>query len=108
MKAKNKLSKKNLLGTIFLGRTNEWLQTDHVISGPMRGLEENCTDCTNTQTHTHLDMATNGNSLKFRWIKIFIQNLNFTRAVKLKISWEEWDYCFHFSSLEVLDFVNYV
>ena len=29
-----------------------------------------------------------------------------TRAAKLKISWEEWDYCFHFSLLEVLDFVK--
>ena len=30
------------------------------------------------------------------------------RAVKLKISWEEWDYCFYFSFIEVLDFVKYV
>ena len=29
-----------------------------------------------------------------------------TRAVKPRISWEEWDYCFHFSFLEVLDFVK--
>ena len=29
-----------------------------------------------------------------------------SRAVKLKISWEEWDYCFHFSFFEVLDFVK--
>ena len=29
------------------------------------------------------------------------------RAVNLKISWEEWDYCFHYSFLEVLDFVKY-
>ena len=28
------------------------------------------------------------------------------RAVKLKISWEEWDSCFHFSFLEVLDVVK--
>ena len=30
----------------------------------------------------------------------------FVRAVKLKVSWEEWDYCFHFSFLEVLDFIK--
>ena len=28
------------------------------------------------------------------------------RAVKIKISWEEWDYCFHSSFLEVLHFVK--
>ena len=28
------------------------------------------------------------------------------RAVKLKIFREEWDYCFHFSFVEVLDFVK--
>ena len=32
--------------------------------------------------------------------------LKFVRAVKLKISWEEWDYCFHLSFLEVLIFVK--
>ena len=30
------------------------------------------------------------------------------RAVKVKISWEEWDYCFHLSFLEVLHFVKYI
>ena len=32
--------------------------------------------------------------------------LKFVRAVKLKISWEEWDYCFHLSFLEVFIFVK--
>ena len=30
------------------------------------------------------------------------------RAVKLKISRKEWDYCFDFSFIEVLDDVKYV
>ena len=37
-----------------------------------------------------------------------IRTQGYASAVKLKISWEEWDYYFHFSYLEVLDFVKYV
>ena len=32
----------------------------------------------------------------------------YLKAVKLKISWEEWDYCFHFLFPEFFDFVKYV
>ena len=32
----------------------------------------------------------------------------YLKAVKLKISWEEWVYCFHFLFLAVFDFVKYV
>ena len=31
-----------------------------------------------------------------------------SRAVKLKIVKEEWEYCFYFSLLEVLELVKYV
>ena len=38
------------------GATNERPGTDHVISGPMRGLEKNpAADGTDRQTHTHSD-----------------------------------------------------
>ena len=40
------------------GLTNERPGTDHVISGPMRGLEKTAPDGANTHTHTHPDMAT--------------------------------------------------
>ena len=44
------------------GGTNERPGTDHVTSGPMRGLEKNCTRWrrhTNTQTHRNGDSMTN-------------------------------------------------
>ena len=44
-------------------------------------------------------------------VRIRVGSTNFSlvlggavRAVKLKISREEWDYCFHFSVVEVMDF----
>ena len=36
-----------------------------------------------------------------------VSNTDVIRVVKLKISMEEWGYCFHFSLVEVLDFVKY-
>ena len=39
------------------GRTNERPGTDHVISGPMGGVEKTAPDGANTQTHRHLDMT---------------------------------------------------
>ena len=38
------------------------------------------------------------------WLQFIKSSL--TRAVKLKISWEEWDFCFYFSFLDVLDFLK--
>ena len=43
------------------GLTNERPGTDHVISGPMRGLGKNCTQWrrqTDTQTHTQTNIPT--------------------------------------------------
>ena len=40
------------------GRTNERPGTDHVISGPMRGLGKNCTDGADRQTDRHPDRRT--------------------------------------------------
>ena len=41
------------------GRTNDRPGTDHVISGPMRGLEKNCTDGADRHTHGHGHSMTN-------------------------------------------------
>ena len=43
---------------------------------------------------------------KYIYIRILAQGCFGLRAVKLKISWEEWDYCFPFSFVKVLDFVK--
>ena len=52
------------------GRTNERPGTDHVISGPMRGLEKTVFDGadnqTNKQTHGHGDSMTNSASLEYK------------------------------------------
>ena len=57
------------------------LETDHVISGPMRGLKINIWDGTNKHTHIHTDIATlwltrprgpirwNSKSKKYEWEK---------------------------------------
>ena len=45
-------------------------------------------------------------SVKQNYTGIQRSSSHIVRAVKLKISWEEWDYCFNFSFLEVLDFVK--
>ena len=40
------------------GRTNEKPGTDHVTSGPMRGLKENCSRWQNTHPDIQADMVT--------------------------------------------------
>ena len=63
------------------GLTNERPGTDHVISGPMRGLEKNCTQWrrktnrhTDTQTHGHGDSMTE--SAKWgRFSKIYLKKI---------------------------------
>ena len=50
-------------------------------------------------------------SLKSKYhskLNVTQKRMSLKRAVNLKISQEEWDYCFHFLFLEVLDFIKYV
>ena len=42
------------------------------------------------------------------WLILVDYDKSWPRAVKLKISWEEWDCCFLLLYLEVLHFVKYV
>ena len=44
--------------TVGGGLTNERPGTDHVISGPMRGLKKTASDGADTQTNTQTDNAT--------------------------------------------------